>query len=214
MEMATVDGGIRRRQPGNSRRRRPRLARRRRGPWPWPCCLASWSHLRSSLGPGRVHRHNISSGGPGDDHPQHSAMTSAPSHAAENPSLSGRRGAGAAARATAASVRCYAAARSYSITLLPGDGIGPEVVAVARTSSPPPVSKEGKRSPELSSVSPDGTSRVTTMMVACLFSLRRRRGAPVQGDADGGAALDAAGVPLPDETLAAARASDAILRRD
>ena len=31
-----------------------------------------------------------------------------------------------------ASFRCSAAARSYNITLLPGDGIGPEVVAVAK----------------------------------------------------------------------------------
>jgi 3-isopropylmalate dehydrogenase len=31
-----------------------------------------------------------------------------------------------------ASLRCSASARSYNITLLPGDGIGPEVVAVAK----------------------------------------------------------------------------------
>jgi len=31
-----------------------------------------------------------------------------------------------------ASFRCSAAARSYNITLLPGNGIGPEVVAVAK----------------------------------------------------------------------------------
>ncbi|KAF7012537.1 hypothetical protein CFC21_026719 [Triticum aestivum] len=91
-----------------------------------------------------------------------------------------RRGAGAAARPTAGSVRCSAAARSYSITLLPGDGIGPEVVAVAKDVLSVAGSKEGV---EL---------RYQEMLM-------------------GGAALDAAGVPLPDETLAAARASDAIL---
>ncbi|RZR91634.1 hypothetical protein BHM03_00019821 [Ensete ventricosum] len=69
-----------------------------------------------------------------------------------------------------ARIRCSAAAsprRSYSITLLPGDGIGPEVVSVAK----------------------DVLSLV-----------------PV-----GGAALDSMGVPLPDETLAAAKESDAVL---
>jgi 3-isopropylmalate dehydrogenase len=30
------------------------------------------------------------------------------------------------------SFRCSASIRSYNITLLPGDGIGPEVVAVAK----------------------------------------------------------------------------------
>lgn len=77
-------------------------------------------------------------------------------------------------------VRCSAAARSYRITLLPGDGIGPEVVAVAKDVLSVAGSKEGV---EL---------RFQEMLMA-------------------GAALDAAGVPLPDETLAAARASDAIL---
>jgi 3-isopropylmalate dehydrogenase len=49
-------------------------------------------------------------------------------------SISRRRvgGAGARPRPMAASFRCSAAARSYNITLLPGDGIGPEVVAVAK----------------------------------------------------------------------------------
>ncbi|KAF7034159.1 LOW QUALITY PROTEIN: hypothetical protein CFC21_045209 [Triticum aestivum] len=92
-------------------------------------------------------------------------------------SFSGRRSAGAAATAT---FRCSAAARSYSITLLPGDGVGPEVVAVAKDVLSVAGAKEGV---EL---------RFREMLM-------------------GGAALDAVGVPLPDETLAAARASDAIL---
>ena len=46
----------------------------------------------------------------------------------------------------AGSVRCSAAARSYSITLLPGDGIGPEVVAVAKDVLSVAGAKEGKLS--------------------------------------------------------------------
>ncbi|KAI5003905.1 hypothetical protein ZWY2020_031148 [Hordeum vulgare] len=57
-------------------------------------------------------------------------------------SLSGRRSAGAAA----ATFRCSAAARSYSITLLPGDGIGPEVVAVAKDVLSVAGAKEGEPS--------------------------------------------------------------------
>ncbi|VAH70615.1 unnamed protein product [Triticum turgidum subsp. durum] len=97
-------------------------------------------------------------------------------------SLSGRRSAGAAARPrhATATLRCSAASRSYNITLLPGDGIGPEVVSVAKDVLSVAGAKEGV---EL---------RFREMLM-------------------GGAALDAVGVPLPDETLAAARASDAIL---
>lgn len=42
--------------------------------------------------------------------------------------------------------RCAASARSYNITLLPGDGIGPEVVAVAKDVLSAAGSKEGKPS--------------------------------------------------------------------
>jgi 3-isopropylmalate dehydrogenase len=42
--------------------------------------------------------------------------------------------------------RCSAAARSYNITLLPGDGIGPEVVTVAKEVLSVAGSKEGKLS--------------------------------------------------------------------
>jgi 3-isopropylmalate dehydrogenase len=42
--------------------------------------------------------------------------------------------------------RPSAAARSYDITLLPGDGIGPEVVAVAKDALSLVGSKEGKLS--------------------------------------------------------------------
>uniref|UniRef100_A0ACD6AGB5 Uncharacterized protein n=1 Tax=Avena sativa TaxID=4498 RepID=A0ACD6AGB5_AVESA len=92
-----------------------------------------------------------------------------------------RRSAGAAARRPMVTFRCSAAARSsYGITLLPGDGIGPEVVDVAKDVLFVAGAKEGV---EL---------RFQEMLM-------------------GGAALDAVGVPLPDETLAAARASDGIL---
>ena len=61
-------------------------------------------------------------------------------------SLSGRRSAGGAAARPMVSVRCSAAARSYNITLLPGDGIGPEVVAVAKDVLSVAGSKEGRLS--------------------------------------------------------------------
>ncbi|GJN01254.1 hypothetical protein PR202_ga18506 [Eleusine coracana subsp. coracana] len=80
-----------------------------------------------------------------------------------------------------ASFRCSASSRSYNITLLPGDGIGPEVVAVAKDDDEP--------------LSPWTTG----------VELR------FQEKLMGGSALDATGVPLPEETLAAARDSDAVL---
>ncbi|XP_044354454.1 3-isopropylmalate dehydrogenase, chloroplastic-like [Triticum aestivum] len=83
-------------------------------------------------------------------------------------------------RHATATFRRSAAAWSYNITLLPGDGIGPEVVGVAKDVLSAAGAKEGV---EL---------RFREMLM-------------------GGAALDAVGVSLPDETLAAARASDAIL---
>ncbi|KAL5978707.1 3-isopropylmalate dehydrogenase 2, chloroplastic [Asimina triloba] len=70
--------------------------------------------------------------------------------------------------------------RSYKVTLLPGDGIGPEVVSVAK----------------------DVLSLVGTQQ-GIEFQFREM---PV-----GGTALDSVGVPLPDETLAVAKQSDAVL---
>ena len=63
-------------------------------------------------------------------------------------SLSGRRSAAARpCRPMVASFRCSAASRrSYNITLLPGDGIGPEVVAVAKDVLSVAGSKEGRLS--------------------------------------------------------------------
>ncbi|KAG9440279.1 hypothetical protein H6P81_020444 [Aristolochia fimbriata] len=80
------------------------------------------------------------------------------------------------------SVRCYASSmpKSYKITLLPGDGIGPEVVSVAKEALARTATLEGI---EL---------QFQEMLV-------------------GGAAIDTAGVPLPDETLEAAKQSDAVL---
>ncbi|CAJ1954997.1 unnamed protein product [Sphenostylis stenocarpa] len=83
-------------------------------------------------------------------------------------------------------VRCSAAPppskspRSYTITLLPGDGIGPEVISVAKDVLLLAGSLEGIK-----------------------YEFRERL--------MGGAALDATGVPLPDETLSAAKQSDAVL---
>ncbi|GAV70917.1 Iso_dh domain-containing protein [Cephalotus follicularis] len=81
-------------------------------------------------------------------------------------------------------IRCAATAathsKSYSITLLPGDGIGPEVISVAKSVLNLAGSLEGIE-----------------------FRFKEM---PM-----GGAALDSVGVPLPEETLAAARQSDAVL---
>ena len=69
---------------------------------------------------------------------------------------------------------------SYRITLLPGDGIGPEITAVAR---------------------------------ALLEAVAARHDFSLDFDEQliGAAAIAATGVPLPNETLAACRASDAVL---
>jgi 3-isopropylmalate dehydrogenase len=70
--------------------------------------------------------------------------------------------------------------KQYRITLLPGDGIGPEIMAVA---------------------------------VAILKQVGEQMGIGFEFTEAlmGGAAIDATGTPLPDETLAACKASDAVL---
>lgn len=70
--------------------------------------------------------------------------------------------------------------KAYEICCLPGDGIGPEIIA------------EGKK---------------------VLAAVGKRYGVDFQCEDAliGGAAIDACGDPLPEETLAAARASDAVL---
>ncbi|GJX56707.1 3-isopropylmalate dehydrogenase, chloroplastic-like protein [Tanacetum coccineum] len=73
-----------------------------------------------------------------------------------------------------------AAKKSYNITLLPGDGIGPEVISVAKNVLNLAASIEG---------------------IEFKFNEKLM----------GGAALDATGVPLPEETLTAAKQSDAVL---
>ncbi|KAF8393102.1 hypothetical protein HHK36_021343 [Tetracentron sinense] len=79
-------------------------------------------------------------------------------------------------------IRCSATSttKRYNITLLPGDGIGPEVISVAKDVLNVAGSHEGIE------------FRFQEMPV-------------------GGAALDLTGVPLPDETLLAAKRSDAVL---
>ncbi|GER44097.1 isopropylmalate dehydrogenase 3 [Striga asiatica] len=81
-----------------------------------------------------------------------------------------------------AGIRCSAATqkKSYTLTLLPGDGIGPEVVSVAKDALQLVASQEGIE-----------------------FKFKEL---PM-----GGAALDLTGVPLPEETLSAAKASAAVL---
>ena len=82
--------------------------------------------------------------------------------------LSRRQNAGAAARRPMVTFRCSAAARScYNITLLPGDGIGPEVVDVAKDVLFVAGAKEGKQSklnsPSSSALSSECTTRMTTI---------------------------------------------------
>ncbi|CAL5444161.1 unnamed protein product [Camellia sinensis] len=81
-----------------------------------------------------------------------------------------------------ATIRCSAATptRRYTITLLPGDGIGPEVISVAKN-----------------------VLQLTGSLEGIEFGFKEM---PV-----GGAALDLTGVPLPEETLLAAKQSDAVL---
>ncbi|PNX78017.1 3-isopropylmalate dehydrogenase chloroplastic-like, partial [Trifolium pratense] len=72
------------------------------------------------------------------------------------------------------SLRCSAATsstkKSYKITLLPGDGIGPEVVSVAKD---------------------------VLLLTGSIHGIKLE----FQEKLLGGAALDATGVPLPDDTL-------------
>uniref|UniRef100_A0A2N9GLC7 Isopropylmalate dehydrogenase-like domain-containing protein n=1 Tax=Fagus sylvatica TaxID=28930 RepID=A0A2N9GLC7_FAGSY len=79
-------------------------------------------------------------------------------------------------------IRCAATTPSkhYNITLLPGDGIGPEVISIATN-----------------------VLNLTASLEGIEFKFQEM---PV-----GGAALDLTGVPLPDETLSAAKQSDAVL---
>nr|POE67348.1 3-isopropylmalate dehydrogenase, chloroplastic [Quercus suber] len=79
-------------------------------------------------------------------------------------------------------IRCAATTPSkrYTITLLPGDGIGPEVISVATNVLKLAASLEGIE-----------------------FDFQEM---PM-----GGAALDSTGLPLPAETLSAAKQSDAVL---
>ncbi|CAH9099145.1 unnamed protein product [Cuscuta epithymum] len=81
-----------------------------------------------------------------------------------------------------ATIRCYASTpnKHYSITLLPGDGIGPEVISVAKNALQLVGSLEGLE-----------------------FSFKEM---PM-----GGASIDMTGVPLTEETLSAAKQSDAVL---
>ncbi|XP_071697250.1 3-isopropylmalate dehydrogenase 2, chloroplastic-like [Rutidosis leptorrhynchoides] len=81
-------------------------------------------------------------------------------------------------------IRCSAASstapKSYNITLLPGDGIGPEVISVAKQ-----------------------VLNLAGSIEGIDFKFNEK---PM-----GGAALDLTGVPLPEDTLNAAKQSDAVL---
>ncbi|KAK4860411.1 hypothetical protein QYF36_023340 [Acer negundo] len=81
-----------------------------------------------------------------------------------------------------AHIRCAAATptKRYSITVLPGDGIGPETISVAKD-----------------------ILKLIGSLEGIEFGFQEM---PM-----GGSALDLTGVPLPDETLSAAKQSDAVL---
>ncbi|KAK1583851.1 hypothetical protein Q3G72_027601 [Acer saccharum] len=81
-----------------------------------------------------------------------------------------------------ASIRCATATptKRYSITILPGDGIGPEIISVAKD-----------------------VLKLIGSLEGIEFGFQEM---PL-----GGSALDLTGVPLPDETLLAAKQSNAVL---
>ena len=95
----------------------------------------------------------------------------------------GRRVASSApsrARAVTRASRLCTVAKAHKICVLNGDGIGPEIMAVA---------------------------------TKVLSAAGKREGQEFEYSYEliGGAAIDATGVPLPDKTLATAKASDAVL---
>ncbi|GFZ04045.1 isopropylmalate dehydrogenase 2 [Actinidia rufa] len=90
-----------------------------------------------------------------------------------------------------ATIRCSTATRTRrcTITLLPGDGVGPEVMSVAKNVLQLAGSLEG----------------------ALQKPLSQEPAIPFPEMPMGGAALDLTGVPLPEETLSSAKQSDAVL---
>lgn len=84
------------------------------------------------------------------------------------------------ARAASRTSRLSTVCKLHKVCVLPGDGIGPEIMNVATKV----LSAAGKLEGEEFQYTPELI---------------------------GGAAIDATGVPLPDQTLATAKASDAVL---
>ncbi|KAG6519754.1 hypothetical protein ZIOFF_023262 [Zingiber officinale] len=120
----------------------------------------------------------------------------------------------ASPRRPPARIRCSAAPsppRSYRITLLPGDGIGREVVSVAKDVLSLAGSFEGVKSNEkihsFSLASMISSNKCISFVLLSYAGIEFRfREVPI-----GGSALDSVGVPLPEETLTAAKESDAVL---
>lgn len=110
---------------------------------------------------------------------------------------------------TFSTIRCSASAPSkkYSITLLPGDGIGPEVVSVAKNALQLVASLEGHSTICINSSLPLSLKLILidnrNLLTGFDFKFKE---VPV-----GGAAIDLTGVPLPEETLSTAKDSDAVL---
>ena len=104
-------------------------------------------------------------------------------------------------------IRCSAASsttKSYNITLLPGDGIGPEVISVAENVLNLAGSIEGRL---IHSFQLMDSIVIQTHMYGSLLGIEFKFNEMPMG----GAALDLTGVPLPEETLTAAKQSDAVL---
>lgn len=148
-------------------------------------------------------------------------------------------------------LRCSAGtspSRRYNIALLPGDGIGPEVIAVAKDVLNLAASFEGPSNPSLfiplfflvgtlpvfreeKNLGPFFWFGLYMVVVGFMFCWRNSLvrlyisfwfltrldsvslgiGIDYKEMPVGGAALDLTGVPLPDETLLAAKQSDAVL---
>lgn len=133
----------------------------------------------------------------------------------------------AARRATAqrAAVRVCAAGKSYKLTLLPGDGIGPEIMKVAvdclnvvvraATAGPFPWSPTDFW---IGSVRCRLEKAVQPLAAANAVAPFRPSQSKKEGfeliykeALIGGAAIDATGVPLPDATLETCKSTDAVL---
>lgn len=112
---------------------------------------------------------------------------------------------------TSSYIKCAAVApgkKQHTVTLLPGDGIGPEVISVAKNVLNLVASREGEKIMMF-------IDRIWLFLVAGLVLINVFDVAGIHFDFHempvGGCALDLTGVPLQEETLNAAMNSDGFL---